>query len=256
MAEQEAEYLRDFKESIRQKRNSLHYSERNTHEYHLLDLQFDILRGEVLSADISTLEEVQALSEYLDKKDKRSGERFCSLASSLNLEFNDIFKTYGIPAVSNPLSNLVVRVYKNIDDGEGQPMILPENPSKKEVMGRTLTKIKKDLLLKYGGHTIGVLPGFDNWKAALVFEGYSHCCMQRREIRGRIYYANARRFVVRKNNHQRYISFGFTSEEAVRRVKPGALYVVENKFGKDIASKVNGNRDYFNELLSEINKKR
>ncbi|MEK6885458.1 MAG: hypothetical protein AABX17_00660 [Nanoarchaeota archaeon] len=259
MTRQLAEHLRDFKESIWGKRNSFHCSERETREYLILDLENDILEDDVLSAKIDTPAEVKTLAEYLDKKDKKipSRRRFFSFASELGSEFNSIFRTYGVSINENNNFDLAVRVYMDCEDDTGQLRVLSDNPSKEEVIGRTLTKFKRqEPLLKYGSLPPGVLPGFDNWKAALAFDGYSHLCMIRKKIGSLTIYTPAGRYIVRKKNHRRYLSFGFTSEEAVREIKPGALYAVENKFGKDIGSKVNGNLDYFRELLFEVNRKK
>jgi hypothetical protein len=166
--------------------------------------------------------------------------------------FWKLLKNYGISAKEQELKPDELYFYANfgkIDKPKHELRVLPDHPKLVEVTGRLIYLDQKRRKI---GEKCGIrpytstfiVPGFDNWRAAIVFANYSH-----------MWFKSDPSFMARFRNAPRYIRFGLTSFEAVKKIKPGELFQVENVFGDFAAEDVKGDLGKFKNLSYYAHKK-
>ena len=232
-------------------------AERHGPEYWIIQASLDLLRSQVLRQGIETRKDLEMAVTDIEKRDPSPDERDVfnsSFAKKIDKIILELFRTYGNSTKSNtsvPMTaDFDTSIFDYPDDKKATIRELPDTYEKQQLVGRISTMLQT---MARRGNNEGffngqyIFPGFDDWKAAVVFAQYSH---KWNTAASHGTYSTFPTPRVAGFNHSRYMRFKFTSEEAVRSVKPGALFAVDNVFGSFAQSYVNGNIDRFKELLA------
>ena len=245
--------MEDLKSIVDQRYEELN-SQRKTNRFE--DLSEDMIRAAVQKAifDRAPLSRAADSREALEKLTDKliwnmptkhaSFGRISNYVIGFDICFWKLLEVYGIPAEEKELKPDELYFYTDfgeIDHPKYELRVLPDHPKTVEVTGRLiyLDYKRRQVAEKYGdSYTPSfITPGFDNWRAAIVFANYSH-----------IWFNSSPEFMARRRNAPRYRRFKFTSFEAVKAVKPGELFQVENVFGNFAAEYVQGDMERFKEL--------
>ena len=217
-------------------------------------LKQNILNNNILSRGVETLEELDELAFLFKRKlpEKKNASGHPYFVHFVDFGCWELASYYGLPAKEKELQEKEFSVYSSFTDADApykpELRILPDHPRKTEVISKFIlvydrrNKLEQKNKVNSFGRSVSVLPGFDEWRAAVAFANYSHMWSnQTNHYKWESVY-------IASLNAKRYQRCKLTSLEAVKAVTPGALFQVENVFGDFAAHYISGDLERFREL--------
>jgi len=227
----------------------------------LAEVAQSIARSSGLMRGINTLQELDDFVLFFEKRlPFEQGAFRDSRVTDINLTLFNLADFYGLAVKEEQLKEgefAYFADYAPIDSSEiiEELRVLPDHPRKLEVIDKaiSLSKRRERISKKHNQSKESlynfICPGFYDWRTAVLFARYAH------NGSSKITHKKFSTVLTMHLNYSRYKRFGLTSLENVKEFEPGALFHVENVFGKFATEYVCGNAERFRELLMASQKR-